>query len=91
MVMLCDPDRPSQVPAAWMMDAYGLTSAEVRVAVAASCGTTIADTARRLAISPNTVKTHRRRVFEKTGTTRQAELSRLMATISLAQGCVAET
>jgi DNA-binding CsgD family transcriptional regulator len=90
MVMLCDPDRQTQVPAAWMMDAYGLTLAEVRVAVAASCGTTVADTARRLAISPNTVKTHLRRVFEKTGTTRQAELSRLMATISLAQDCVAE-
>jgi DNA-binding CsgD family transcriptional regulator len=86
MVMLCDPDREAQVPAAWMMDAYGLTMAEVRVAVAASCGTTVAATARRLAISPNTVKTHLRRVFDKTGTCRQAELSRLMATISLAAG-----
>jgi DNA-binding CsgD family transcriptional regulator len=56
------------------------------VALAVSSGTTISDTARRLRISPNTVKTHLRRVFGKTGTSRQAELSRLMATISLARG-----
>jgi DNA-binding CsgD family transcriptional regulator len=86
MVMLCDPDRPAQIPAAWIMDAYGLTLAEVRVALAVSSGTTISATARQLKISPNTVKTHLRRVFGKTGTSRQAELSRLMATISLARG-----
>jgi DNA-binding CsgD family transcriptional regulator len=63
-----------------------LTLAEVKVALAVSSGTAISDTARRLRISPNTVKTHLRRVFGKTGTSRQAELSRLMATISLARG-----
>ena len=84
MVMLCDPDRPAQIPAAWIMDAYGLTLAEARVALSVSSGT-ISDTARRLKISANTVKTHLRRVFGKTGTSRQAELSRLMATISLAR------
>ena len=86
MLMLCDPDRPAQIPAAWMMDAYGLTMAEVRVALAVSGGATISGTARRLKVSPNTVKTHLRRVFHKTGTNRQAELSRLMATIGLAHG-----
>jgi DNA-binding CsgD family transcriptional regulator len=86
MVMLCDPDRPAQIPAHWIMDAYGLTLAEVRVALAMSCGATIPATARQLQISPNTVKTHLRRVFSKTGTSRQTELARLMATISLATG-----
>jgi DNA-binding CsgD family transcriptional regulator len=83
MVMLCDPDRPAQIPAAWIMDAYGLTMAEAKVALSVSSGTRISDTARRLKISANTVKTHLRRVFGKTGTSRQAELSRLMATIGL--------
>ena len=86
ILLICDPDRPAQIPAAWIMDAYGLTLAEVRVALAVSSGATISNTARRLKISVNTVKTHLRRVYEKTGTSRQAELSRLMATISLARG-----
>lgn len=85
MVLLCDFDRTAHVPAAWIMDAYGLTRAEVKVALAIAAGTTIPLTARQLKISPNTVKTHLRRVYEKTGTARQAELSRLIATIGLAR------
>src|SRR5262249_3958379 len=86
MLLICNPDRPAQVPTAWMTDAYGLTPAEVRVALAVSSGATIRNVARQLKISVNTVKTHLRRVYEKTGTNRQAELSRLMATISFACG-----
>lgn len=86
MLLICDPDRPAQIPTAWIMEAYGLTLAEARVALAVASGLTISNTARRLKISVNTVKTHLHRVYEKTGTTRQAELSRLMATISLARG-----
>jgi DNA-binding CsgD family transcriptional regulator len=86
VLVICDPNRAAQVPTAWMMDAYGLTSAEVRVALALASGTSIANTARRLKISANTVKTHLRRVYDKTGTNRQAELSRLIATIGLVLG-----
>ena len=89
MLLICDPNRPTQVPAEWMMDAYGLTLAEVRVALAVAAGATIANTARQLKISPNTVKTHLRRIYEKTGTNRQADLCRLVATISLARSCEA--
>lgn len=85
LLMLWDPKQPPQVPAAWMMDGYGLTSAEARVALVASSGLSIPETAARLGISPNTVKTHLRRVYEKTGTARQAELSRLVAMIGLAR------
>ena len=85
ILFIFDPGSPTHVPVAWLTDAYGLTLAEARVARAVSSGTTIADTAQRLSISPNTVKTHLRRVYEKTGTSRQAELVRLMATIGLAR------
>lgn len=68
------------------MEAYGLTLTEARVALAVASGITISATARRLKVSVNTVKTHLRRVYEKTGTSRQAELSRLIATISLTRG-----
>ena len=90
VLVICDPDRLAKVPTAWMMDAYGLTLAEVRVARAFASSATIADTARSLEISSNTVKTHLRRVYEKTGTNRQAELSRLIATMSLVLGSEAE-
>jgi DNA-binding CsgD family transcriptional regulator len=86
MLLICDPDRPAQIPSGWMMDAYGLTLAEVRVALSVASGLGISDTARRLKISVNTVKTHLRRVYEKTGTRRQAELSRIVATIGLVRG-----
>jgi DNA-binding CsgD family transcriptional regulator len=61
------------------MDAYGLTHAEARVALAASSGNTIIETAQSLNLSPNTIKTHLRRVFAKTATGRQAELAGLIA------------
>ena len=83
MLLLYDADRPAQVPAAWMMDAFGLTLAEVRVALSVASGDTIPDAARRLNISPNTVKTHLRRIYEKTGTKRQAELTRFTGMMSI--------
>jgi DNA-binding CsgD family transcriptional regulator len=67
----------------WIMDGYGLTQAEAKVALAASSGLSIPETANRLGLSPNTIKTHLRRIFAKTGTSRQTELARLMASIGL--------
>ena len=78
-----DPANRPGVPLAWLMDAYGLTPAEARVALAASSGLTIPEVARQLNLSPNTIKTHLRKVFAKTGTNRQMELARLVASIGL--------
>jgi DNA-binding CsgD family transcriptional regulator/PAS domain-containing protein len=83
MLVIHDPARPIQIPSEWIMDAYGLTQAEARVALCAASGATIPETANRLNVSPNTVKTHLRRIFDKTGTSRQTELGRLMASIGL--------
>jgi DNA-binding CsgD family transcriptional regulator len=79
LLLMIDP----KIPSAWIMEAYGLTQAEARVALAASSGTTIAETAEQLGLSSNTVKTHLRKVFDKTGVSRQAELVRLVASIGL--------
>ena len=83
MLVIHDPARPMEIPFEWVMDAYGLTLAEARVALCAASGATIPETAHRLNVSPNTVKTHLRKVFAKTGTNRQAELARLLASIGL--------
>ncbi|WP_433603099.1 LuxR C-terminal-related transcriptional regulator [Nocardia sp. CA-135953] len=59
-----------------------MTGAEARVAAAALRGEGLRSIAEELAVSANTVRTHLRRVFEKTGTHRQAEPVRVLT------GCV---
>lgn len=85
LVILCDLDRPASLSVGSMVEAYGLTEAEARVAEAASGGAAIGEIARQLGLSPNTIKTHLRRIYEKTGTKRQAELARAMAMIGFAR------
>ncbi|TMJ53218.1 MAG: helix-turn-helix transcriptional regulator [Alphaproteobacteria bacterium] len=81
MLFVIDPANRTSIPVAQIMDAYGLTQAEARVALAASSGSTVLETAQLLGLSPNTIKTHLRRVFAKTATGRQAELARLIAAV----------
>ena len=83
ILFLCDSTRPVELPVAWLMDGFGLTLAEARAALPASSGLTVAGMARQLGLSPNTIKTHLRRVFAKTGTSRQAELTRLVASLAM--------
>ena len=57
---------------------YCLTAAELRVALAMVPGSCAQSAAETLGISANTVKTHLQRIFEKTETSRQADLVALM-------------
>lgn len=54
---------------------YGLTPTQARIAVFVAEGGTVADYARVHKVSPQTVRTHLKAVFAKTGTSRQAELA----------------
>jgi DNA-binding CsgD family transcriptional regulator len=81
LLFVIDPANRRSIPLAQIMDAYGLTQAEARVALAASSGNTILETAQMLKLSPNTIKTHLRRVFAKTATGRQAELAGLITAV----------
>lgn len=81
LLFVVDPANRRSIPLGQIMDAYGLTHAEARVALAASSGNTVLETAQSLSLSPNTIKTHLRRVFAKTATGRQAELAGLIAAI----------
>ena len=83
LVFVVDPVNSSGMPISWVMDAYGLTAAEARVALAASTGASIPVVAGSLRLSQNTIKTHLRRVYAKTGTGRQAELARVIASLGL--------
>lgn len=83
LLVIIDPANRAGVPMEWIMDAYGLTQAEARIALAMSAGGTTFDVAGQLGLSPNTVKTHLRRAFAKTGTGRQTELARLFTSIGV--------
>jgi len=83
LLFFIDPTDNARPPVAWLMNAYDLTAAEAKVALVASSGMTVPQTADHLGLSSNTIKTHLRRVFAKTGAARQADLARLMTSIGL--------
>jgi DNA-binding CsgD family transcriptional regulator/PAS domain-containing protein len=66
-------------PLETLSDLYELTPAELRVLMAIVEIGGVPDVAPVLGISETTVKTHLRRLFEKTGTKRQADLVKLVA------------
>jgi DNA-binding CsgD family transcriptional regulator len=61
---------------------YNLTSSETRVLLAIFEVGGVRETAQALGIAEATVKTHLHRLFGKTGTTRQADLVKLVASFS---------
>jgi DNA-binding CsgD family transcriptional regulator len=73
------------VPAARVMSSFGLTAAEAKIALALATGASVPEAAANLGLSANTVKTHLRKVFAKTGTSRQAELVRVLSLLGLLQ------
>lgn len=60
---------------------YGMTPAEARLAIEITSGDGRTAAADRLGISLSTARTHLSRVFEKTGTQRQAELVKTIASL----------
>ena len=68
------------LPLEAMAQQFGLSAAELKVlAVVLEVGGSVTDVAEVLGLSEPTVKTHLRRLFEKTDTRRQADLVRLVA------------
>jgi hypothetical protein len=77
LLFVIDPAARNPMPVSQLMDAYGLTQAEARVALVTSSGSTVLEAA-RLLISP---PIRSRRVFAKTATGRQTELARSIAAL----------
>ena len=80
-VLIIDPARTRQPPEALLRRAFGLTAAEARVAALLMADRRIEDAASLLGVSLATVRTHVAALFRKTGTNRQAELIRLLASL----------
>lgn len=83
MLFVSDPERTSDPTADSLRHEFGLTAAEAAVAKEILNGRGLKFAARRLGVSPTTVRTHLTAVFSKTCTQRQAELVR----VPLQRGC----
>ena len=73
--------RPAPSPAdisAVLLDGYGLTVTEATIASHIGTGSSLAEVCDILDVTENTVRTHLKRIFAKTGTNRQSSLIRLI-------------
>ena len=82
LVIITDPERIAEPDHALVQDLFGLTKMEAQIAVRLARGLDVRQLAEGLSISTATVRTHLQHVFDKTDTHRQAELVRLLATLS---------
>lgn len=75
-LFVTDPARPPALPPGAIIQRFGLTPSELRVALALTEGKSPAAIAAQHGISLATVRTHLRRLYEKTGSDGQAALVR---------------
>ena len=71
----------SPLPEAVLTTLFDLTPAEARVLVTVGSGLSSAKSVEALGVSENTLKTHLSKIYAKTGTSRQADLVKLVADI----------
>lgn len=79
LMFIIDPEQaPHEISDQVLQKAYNLTPAEARVAAMVAQGQRLFEVAEGLEISVNTARTHLKRIFDKTGVERQAELVHLL-------------
>lgn len=81
LAVIVDPEREPPALASMLRRLYGLTKAEVAVACEVLRGDGLQSVADTMSVSVSTVRVHLQRIFEKTCTHRQAELTRLLLMI----------
>jgi len=77
-IYLSDPHLRIETAEPVLRGLYGLTQAEARLAAQLVRGQTLEQVASQQGVSLNTLRTHLKRVFAKTGTARQADLVSLL-------------
>jgi DNA-binding NarL/FixJ family response regulator len=86
VLFVTDPDAVPTVPADWLRGRYKLTPAEARVASALAQGESVNDIADRLRLTAGTTRWYVKQILSKTGTSRQADLVRLLVGIVAGMG-----
>jgi DNA-binding CsgD family transcriptional regulator/PAS domain-containing protein len=77
-VFVQDPQSAPPLPGDAFAKLYGITNAELKFLMVLGSGLTIKQAADVLGVSEETGRTHLKRVFMKTGTSKQSELIRLI-------------
>jgi len=77
-IFISDPSQPRQTPSALLVELFGFTPAEARLALELANGRTLVEACEHLQISRNTGKSHLSAVFSKTGVARQTQLLQLI-------------
>jgi DNA-binding CsgD family transcriptional regulator len=83
LILIRHPEKQEGNAALELQQLFGLTMQESRVAVAIAEGHGIAHVAEEMGLSAITVRNHLQRVFAKTNSSRQAELVRVIAALSI--------
>jgi DNA-binding CsgD family transcriptional regulator len=78
LLLVTDPARDGEPSLASVKAVLGATESKAAAAVRIAKGEAVPAVAATLGVSANTVRTHLNRVFEKTGTRRQAQLAWLL-------------
>lgn len=79
-VFITDPDRKTKLPNRQVQAAFGLTEAEARLACVLATGAELRSAAAELKITYGTARARLTQIFEKTDTSRQGELIKLLLT-----------
>ncbi|WP_372864667.1 helix-turn-helix transcriptional regulator [Spongiibacter sp.] len=77
-VFVSDPMAPRQAPSDVLIELFGLTPAESKLAIRLVNGQSLDEASESLNISRNTAKSHLSSVFSKTGVARQTQLIQLI-------------
>jgi DNA-binding CsgD family transcriptional regulator len=77
-LFITDPEEDAKLDSRALHQLFGLTPAEIRLCVALVKGKSVEEYAQEAAISPNTARTHVKRIYSKTGVRRQSELVSLL-------------
>jgi len=86
VALITDPEKHTPASTDVLIQAYKLTRKEAMLAAKLFEGKSVEQAAGELAITYETARTHLRRIFSKTGTSRQAELLLLMARLPVMTG-----
>lgn len=78
VIFVSDPEQASEAPFQAIIRLFGFTPTEATLAMMLSNGLTLDEASEQLHVSRNTVRTHLRSVFAKTGVSRQPMLVRLI-------------
>lgn len=83
MVMVCDPQQRKRLSPEALGNVFGLTPTEALIACAFAEGKRSDAIATQFGVSATTVAFHKRNLFQKTNTNRQADLIALLLTLSV--------